>query len=127
MKKIVAMMLAAAALLFVACDSAPKGPEAVAKKAISAIQKGDYEAYAATYDLSKEDQKMLASMMEEKAGKKFEGNGGIDSYEIVESNIDEENGKAKVTIHFVYKDGSSEDESMSFKLVDGDWKQDLKK
>lgn len=125
MKKIVVMMLAAAALLFAACDSAPKGPEAVAKKAISAIQKGDYEAYAATYDLSKDDQKMLAAMMEEKIGKKFEGNGGIDKYEIVESNIDED--KATVKIHFVFKDGSEEDESMSFKLVDGDWKQDLKK
>lgn len=123
MKKIVVMMLAAAALLFAAC--AAKGPEAVAKKAISAIQKGDFEAYAATYDLSKEDQKMLAAMMEEKIGKKFEGNGGIDKYEIVESDIDED--KATVKIHFVFKDGSSEDESMSFKLVDGDWKQDLKK
>ena len=125
MKKIAVMIVALGALLFASCDSAPKGPEAIAKKAVTAIQKGNYEDYAATFDLDKSDQKMLAGMLEEKVGKKFEGNGGIASFNIVESNVDEE--RAAVKIHFAYKDGMEEDQTMNFKLVDGEWKQVLNK
>ena len=125
MKKIALMILAVGALLFVSCGGASNGPESVAKKAITAIQKGDYDAYAATFDLSESDQKMLSGMAQEKVGKTLEAKGGIKSFSIADTKIDEE--KATVKVHFVYKDGSEDDQNMSFKLVDGDWKQDLKK
>lgn len=124
MKKIAVMILAVGALLCASCSS-EKGPAAVAKKAVSAIQKGDYESFAKTFDLDEPDQKMLAGLLEEKIGKKIADKGGIASYEIVESNIEEE--KSSVKIHFVYKDGSEDEQTMNFKLVDGEWKQVLNK
>ena len=122
MKKILGFTLVVAALaLYAACSSSSNGPEAVVKKTISAIQKGDYNAFAATYNLSESDQKMLAGMAEEKIAQSLKEKGGIKSYDITETNIDGE--KATVKVHYIYKDGSEEDETMYLELVDGEWKQ----
>lgn len=126
MKKIVLMILAAGALFVAACSSS-NGPEAVAEKAMSCLQKGDYEGYAATYDLSADDQKMIAGIAKEKVSKEFETKGGIKSFAVTDSQVDEEKGTAKVKVHIIFKDGSEDDQNMNLKLVDGKWKQDLNK
>ena len=126
MKKIVMLFAAVvSALLFVACSGSSNGPEAVAKKAMSAIQKGDFDAYAATFNLSQEDQKQLAGFAEEKIKEALAAKGGMKSFDVTDSNIDGD--KATVTVHVVYKDGSEEDQKLSFTNVDGAWKQEMNK
>lgn len=125
MKKVILFLSIAVCTAFAMACSSSNGPEAVATKAIAAIQKGDYDAYAATFNLSSSDQKMLAGMAEEKVSKQLELKGGIKSFKITDSAIDGEN--AKVTAHLVYKDGSEEDQVMSFKNVEGTWKQEMNK
>lgn len=121
MKKILGFTLIVAALAcFTACSSSDS-PEAVVKKSISALQKGNYDAFAATYNLSSSDQKILAGMAEEKISKSIEGQGGIKSFKITDTKIDGE--EATVKVHFVYKDGSEDDQTMNLKKVDGAWKQ----
>lgn len=120
---LIALALTAACLL-VACSSA-NGPEAVAKTAITALQKGDYDTYAATFNLSSSDQKMLAGLAEEKIDEQIGKKGGIKSFKIVESSVDED--KAKVKVHLSYKDGSEEDQNMAFVKVDNEWKQEMDK
>ena len=125
MKKFVLILsVAVCSALMIACSSA-SGPEAAASKAMTALQKGDYDAYAATYDLSPSDQKMLAGMIEEKLDKQMAEKGGIKSFKIVDST--ENDGTAKVNVHVVYKDGSEEDQALNFKEVDGEWKQVMDK
>lgn len=126
MKKIIlSLMFALGAVLMVCCSSpVPKGPETVAEKAVAALHKGDYDAYAATFDLSESDQKMLAGMVEEKVSEKIAEKGGIKSYKVTDTAIDED--KAKVTVHLVYKDGTEDDQDMAFsKGEDGAWKQEI--
>ncbi len=126
MKRILILAaVAAAALLSGACASTPKGPEAVALKAVKAIQNGNFDEYAATFDLSEADQKMLAGMAEEKVNKQIAAKGGIKDYKIVESEIEEDSASVKVKIN--YKDGSDDDEVMNFKKVGDTWKQVINK
>ncbi|MBR4842173.1 MAG: DUF4878 domain-containing protein [Bacteroidaceae bacterium] len=126
MKKILVFSVVVAAMAcFVACSSSGSGPEAVVEKAISAIQKGNYDAFAATYDLSESDQKMLSGLAEEKISKSLEEKGGIKSFKITDTKIDGE--EATVKVHFVYKNGSEDDETMKLKKVDGAWKQVMSK
>lgn len=126
MKKIVLILAAAvSALLFVACSGSSNGPEAAAKKAITALQKGDFSAYAATFNMSEDDQKQLAAFAEEKLKEAYAENGGIKSFNITDSSIDGDN--ATVTAHLVYKNGSEEDQKLYFTKVDDVWKQEMKK
>ena len=62
-----ALSVVAALFAAASCKTAANGPEKAAKAAIAAVQKGDFDAYAATFDMSESDQKILAGMIEEKA------------------------------------------------------------
>ena len=67
---------------------------------------------------------MLAGMVEEKVSEKIAEKGGIKSYKVTDTAIDED--KAKVTVHLVYKDGTEDDQDMAFsKGEDGAWKQEI--
>lgn len=118
------LILSMAFVLMQSCSTS-SGPEAVAKKAIAAIQKGDYDTYAATFDLSSSNQKKLAGMAEDKIQKEIADKGGIKSYKITNSSINGDD--ARVTVHIMYKDASEEDQVMDFTKVDGEWKQEMKK
>lgn len=100
-------------------------PETVAKKAISAIQKGDFDTYASTFNLCPSDQKEWAGLAKEKLSEYLLEKGGIKKYKITESKISDD--KATVTVHIIYKNGSENDEIMCFSKVDGKWLQDFDK
>ena len=101
MKRIITIAaIALAALLAFACGNS-NGPESVIKKSFEAIQKHDYDAYAATFNISESDQKMLAGMLEEKLSEELDKKGGIDSYKITDIQIDGD--KADAKIHIIYK------------------------
>ena len=126
MKRIITIAAIALAALFAfACGSKSNGPEGVIKKAFEAIEKHDYDGYAATFNISESDQKMLAGMLEEKISSEIDKKGGIDKYDITDIQIDGEKATAKV--HVIYKDGSEDDQTMNLVKVDDVWKQDLKK
>ena len=125
MKRLYFILIAVAALFCCAACKSSNGPEKVAKDAIEALQKKDYDAYAATFNLSSSEQEFLSGMVEEKMDKAIEEKGGIKSYKITDSQVDGD--KATVKVHFVYKDGSEEDQKMSFVKVGDDWKQELDK
>ena len=117
--------IAVASVCLYSCTSTSKGPEKVAKQAIEALQKADYDAYAATFNLSSSDQKMLAGMVEEKMKEQLDKKGGIKSYKITDTQIEEDS--AKVTVNIVYKDGSAENQDMKFTKVNDEWKQTFDK
>lgn len=126
MKRILSLVLLAGVLVVsAACSSSASGPEKVAKEAAAAFQKGDYDAYAATFDLEPADQKMLAGLLEEKAGTQIQTHGGIQSYKIVDSTV--EGDTATVNLVITYKDGTSEENQMHFVQKDGKWLQVIKK
>lgn len=123
---LIALTAFAALLAAASCKPAVSGPEKAAKEAIAAIQKGDYDAYAATFDMSESDQKILAGMIEEKAQSQIDKKGGIKDYKILESSIDDD--KATVSVQLNYKDGSEDTQTLNFvKKEDGSWKQKLVK
>lgn len=123
---LIALTALAALLAAASCKPAVSGPEKAAKEAIAAIQKGDYDAYAATFDMSESDQKILAGMIEEKAQSQIDKKGGIKDYKILESSIDDD--KATVRVQLNYKDGSEDTQTLNFvKKEDGSWKQKLVK
>lgn len=125
MKRIYAFLaIAIAAICSFACSSS-KGPEKVAKQAIQALQKKDYDAYAATFNLSSSDQKMLAGMAEEKVDEEISSKGGIKSFKITDCQVNGDT--AKVVVHVIYKDASEENQRMDFVKVDGQWKQEFDK
>ena len=126
MKRIVSLvLLVSAAFAFHACSSPASGPEKAAKEAAAAFQKGDYDAYAATFDLPESDQKMLSGMIEEKAKDQVASKGGIQSYKVVDSTIDGD--EATVDMLITYKDGTTEESKMYFVQKDGKWLQVFKK
>ena len=130
MKKLFGILLIAAlTLCFAGCKQGAKLSETqkLADKAMAALVKGDYDAYAATFALSENDQKMLAGMVQEKAGAKFEAKGGIDSYTIGNEELNETGDEADVAVHIKYKDGSEEDQELSFKKENDQWKQVIDK
>lgn len=120
MKRFIILLSMLAALT--ACAKT-KGPEAVAKQAMDAIQKKDYPAYAATFNISEEDQLKLAALVGEKVTSAVEEKGGIKSYNIADAVIDGDKATIEVTIN--YNNGSVDTETMHFIQVDGVWKQNI--
>ena len=57
----------------------------------------------------------------------YETVGGIQSYTLVKEEIAEDGNSAKVEFEVTYGDGSKKTEKMNFVLVDGEWKQEIKK
>lgn len=125
MKKTVFFFVIVISSLFLVNCSSSNSPEAVAKKAITAVQKGDYDAYAATFDLSSSDQKRLAGMAAEKMDAGIAQKGGIKNFKIVDSTINGDN--ATTRVHVVYKDASEDDVVLNLTKVDGEWKQVINK
>jgi len=132
MKKLFGILLIAAlAICATGCKNGGKAkwsePQKIADKAMSALLKGDYEAFAATFNLEEKDQKMLAAMVSEKVGPKFTEKGGLAGYTIGEAHIDDEGTQAEVEVVFKYKDGTEEDQELSFQKDGDTWKQVLDK
>lgn len=132
MKRIFGIIMAVALVLCIAgCKQVKKaklsGAQVVADKAMTALVKGDYDAYAATFKLSEDEQKMLAGIVQEKAGVQFDKKGGIDTYEIGEAELNEDGDEAKVPVHIKFKDGSEDDQKLDFKKEDNEWKQVIDK
>lgn len=111
-------------------------PRAVAEKALSYMQKENWEGYVdLMYITDKENKnndknkKEFVELLKDKGGKVIEKKGGIKSYEILSEEISEDGNTAIVKTKIVYgKDGLEENENIKLKKDDnGNWKIDLGK
>ena len=69
---------------------------------------------------TKEQEEAMAAMLQ-KVGQQTDEKGGVESYEIVDQEIDEEKGTATVNVKVTYGNGDTEDNKMKMLKKDGDW------
>ena len=125
MKKILVMFVMACLTVVMAGCSSSNTPKGVTEQAVKCLMKKDFKGYIDLMDIS-EDKKELkagyAQMLEEKAAK-HPDDFDIKSYEFVDEQVDEEAGKAKVTMKVVYGNGKEKtDHTNLVKNDKGEWK-----
>jgi len=109
-------LVALVAIIGVAVTSCGGGsPSAVARKAITAVKKGDKKGIEATF--TPEAAGLIVSMLEKAQGQ-FNEKGDIDK-------MTETINGDKATVNVTYKDGSTED--ISLVKLDGKWKVTISK
>lgn len=130
------LSLLASCLMFVAlcfsCGSS-QTPSDEAKKCFGLIQDKNYEALVEEFAFSKDateeeiqqTKQMFISLYKEKGEKEFDKVGGINNYEVIEETISEDGQTATVKVKVTYGDGSSKEQKVDLKLVDGNWRIDL--
>lgn len=123
------------AVMFSGCGGA-KTPKDVAEKSIKCLKNKDYKGYVELVSLKdeakmsseelKKSREQMAVLLESKISSEVDKKGGIESYEIGEETIDEDEAKVKTTIK--YGDGSEKESTIKLKKnEDGDWKIDAGK
>ena len=123
------------AVMFSGCGGA-KTPKDVAEKSIKCLKNKDYKGYVELVSLKdeakmsseelKKSREQMAVLLESKISSEVDKKGGIDSYEIGEETIDDDEAKVKATIK--YGDGSEKESTIKLKKnEDGDWKIDAGK
>ncbi len=102
------------------CSSHDNTPEGVAKAAVECLKAKDYKGYMDLTSATKEQKEAMAAMLQ-KVGQQTDEKGGVESYEIVDQEIDEEKGTATVNVKVTYGNGDTEDNKMKMLKKDGDW------
>ena len=110
------------AVMFSGCGGA-KTPKDVAEKSIKCLKNKDYKGYVELVSLKdeakmsseelKKSREQMAVLLESKISSEVDKKGGIDSYEIGEETIDEDEAKVKATIK--YGDGSEKESTIKLK------------
>lgn len=99
-------------------------PASITADCIEAIQKGDYAAYANTFDATDAEKQELQEMFEKKGKAIMEKQQGIASYEIIEEKISEDGLTAVVNATITYGNGEvDENNKFNFVKVNDEWKQ----
>lgn len=127
MKKTVSIFAIAiiSALFMVSCSKPT--PSSIAADCIKYFNEKNYEAYAATYNLSDEEKAELQELLEKKGQEMFDDL-SITSYEIVSEEISEDGLKATVTTSLTYSNGKTDpNNKFHFVKVGDEWKQELSK
>ena len=121
MKKLL-MMFAVAAMMVLttSCGGHDNSPKGVAEAAVKCMANKDYKGYMNLTNATDQQKEAMAAMLE-KVGQEGEQKGGMKKFEIVDENIDEENGKATVSVKIVYENGEEETKDMKMVKKDGDW------
>ena len=133
MKKLLSIV--AVALLtfaFISCSNS-NSPEGVATKAMKCLSEKDYEGYVNLMyfkkkaekkeEMTPEAKQQLVALLQEKAGKKIEKQGGLKEFKVGEPVIDGD--KAKVPVEVTYGDGSTKTEEVKvIKTPEGKWMLD---
>ncbi len=102
------------------CSSHDNTPEGVAKAAVECLKAKDYKGYMDLTSATKEQKEAMTAMLQ-KVGQQTDEKGGVESYEIVDQEIDEEKGTATVNVKVTYGNGDTEDNKMKMLKKDGDW------
>lgn len=102
------------------CSSHDNSPEGVAKAAVECLKAKDYKGYMDLTSATKEQKEAMTAMLQ-KVGQQTDEKGGVESYEIVDQEIDEEKGTATVNVKVTYGNGDTEENKMKMLKKDGDW------
>ena len=102
------------------CSSHDNTPEGVAKAAVECLKAKDYKGYMDLTSATKEQKEAMTAMLQ-KVGQQTDEKGGVESYEIVDQEIDEEKGTATVNVKVTYGNGDTEDNKMKMLKKDGEW------
>ena len=126
MKKILVMFVMACLTVVMAGCSSSNTPRGVTEQAAKCLMKKDFKGYIDLMDISEDKKEGLKAgytqMLEEKAAKQPEAF-DIKSYEFVDEQVDEEAGKAKVTMKVVYGNGKEKTDYTNLVKNDkGEWK-----
>lgn len=102
------------------CSGHDNTPEGVAKAAVECLKAKDYKGYMDLTSATKEQKEAMTAMLQ-KVGQQTDEKGGVESYEIVDQEIDEEKGTATVNVKVTYGNGDTEENKMKMLKKDGDW------
>lgn len=102
------------------CSGHDNSPEGVAKVAVECLKAKDYKGYMDLTSATKEQKEAMTAMLQ-KVGQQTDEKGGVESYEIVDQEIDEEKGTATVNVKVTYGNGDTEENKMKMLKKDGDW------
>ena len=102
------------------CSGHDNSPEGVAKAAVECLKAKDYKGYMDLTSATKEQKEAMTAMLQ-KVGQQTDEKGGVESYEIVDQEIDEEKGTATVNVKVTYGSGDTEGNKMKMLKKDGDW------
>ncbi|MDD4848360.1 MAG: DUF4878 domain-containing protein [Bacteroidales bacterium] len=125
MKKLVYVVMACLALVFVSCGGS-KTPGDVAKSFYENVAAGNYEAAIADFyqstDATDDETQFLTSLLE-KGKAQLDEKGGLKDVQILKETISEDGTTAEVTLNMIFNDGTSEETNESLKLDEnGNWK-----
>lgn len=135
MKKLFFVLVCVFALMATSCGGNSATPAGAAADCIELIKAKDYEGFVETINMSEnatpeeieQAKQMYVALFKDKGEKQMEKKGGIESYTLVSEEIAEDGNTAKVKYDITYGDGSVETQKFDMVLVDGVWKQEVKK
>lgn len=130
-----AMVLVAVVCVMNSCSGGDNSPEGIVSKALTKLQEKDYVGYIDLIKFSETDaeklQKQKAALLElaqRKFDKSLEKKQGLESWEVLSTDMDATGDVAVVKVKLKYGDGSEEEEDIKVaQNEEGDWMLDAGK
>lgn len=130
-----AMVLIAVVCVMNSCSGGDNSPEGIVSKALTKLQEKDYVGYIDLIKFSETDaeklQKQKAALLElaqRKFDKSMEKKQGLESWEVLSTDMDATGDVAVVKVKLKYGDGSDEEEDIKVaQNEEGDWMLDAGK
>lgn len=130
-----AMVLVAVVCVMNSCSGGDNSPEGIVSKALTKLQEKDYVGYIDLIKFSETDaeklQKQKAALLElaqRKFDKSMEKKQGLESWEVLSTDMDATGDVAVVKVKLKYGDGSEEEEDIKVaQNEEGDWMLDAGK
>lgn len=130
-----AMVLIAVVCVMNSCSGGDNSPEGIVSKALTKLQEKDYVGYIDLIKFSETDaeklQKQKAALLElaqRKFDKSMEKKQGLESWEVLSTDMDATGDVAVVKVKLKYGDGSEEEEDIKVaQNEEGDWMLDAGK
>ena len=130
-----AMVLIAVVCVMNSCSGGDNSPEGIVRKALTKLQEKDYVGYIDLIKFSETDaeklQKQKAALLElaqRKFDKSLEKKQGLESWEVLSTDMDATGDVAVVKVKLKYGDGSEEEEDIKVaQNEEGDWMLDAGK
>ena len=130
-----AMVLIAVVCVMNSCSGGDNSPEGIVSKALTKLQEKDYVGYIDLIKFSETDaeklQRQKAALLElaqRKFDKSLEKKQGLESWEVLSTDMDATGDVAVVKVKLKYGDGSEEEEDIKVaQNEEGDWMLDAGK
>ena len=130
-----AMVLIAVVCVMNSCSGGDNSPEGIVSKALTKLQEKDYVGYIDLIKFSETDaeklQKQKAALLElaqRKFDKSLEKKQGLESWEVLSTDMDATGDVAVVKVKLKYGDGSEEEQDIKVaQNEEGDWMLDAGK